>query len=278
MHHHRLSFFLLSASCLLLLTACGSAQPAANSSPINLDQASHFQAQDQLVARVNQLEQDVGGLKKDMTEAKPTLQKMRVLEHGFRQLSLELDRIEQNYTPTSSVPVPVSSADPSAVPSPAVSSSPSSVAKVDAPSLKTEALKESAPKSERKPVAKPAAKPAAKPVATAQDRTRLQAVRIGDQKNHTRLVLDLGQSAPITYDLDNQEKILVMDVKNLSPKEGLRSGRSGSDLISSWAVQNLNGASRVVVQLKKPVRVKSAARLTPDSSGGHRYYIDLVQQ
>jgi hypothetical protein len=270
MHRHHLSFFLLSASCLLLLTACGSAQPAANSSPINLDQASHFQAQDQLVARVNQLEQDVGGLKKDMTEAKPTLQKMRVLEHGFRQLSLELDRIEQSYTPTSSVPVPVSSA----VSSPAASSSSPSVAKVDAPVLKTEAPKESAPKSERKP----AAKPAAKTVATAQDRNRLQAVRVGDQKNHTRLVLDLGQSAPITYDLDNQEKILVMDVKNLSPKEGLRSGRSGSDLISSWAVQNLNGASRVVVQLKKPVRVKSAARLTPDSSGGHRYYIDLVQQ
>lgn len=106
-------------------------------------------------------------------------------------------------------------------------------------------------------------------------------VRFGQHPGKTRMVLDLGSPTTFTTDLDNNEKILLVDLKSAS-WNAASSRRLGSNpLIAGYSVQgNGSGGSMLVIELKRNARVVESAALKPRSNParGHRIYVDIAAQ
>ncbi len=219
-----------------------------------------------LAERVGRLEQNMGGIESDVanlqaevTEARPRLAKVETMERHFRQLSLELDRINQTYDVAASAHEPVVAPQvkpvPKAIPKP-----------VPAPVVKA------APKAEPvKAAPKPKAEPAAKAGAL-----KVNQVRIGEQPSgKTRIVLDSNQPAKINYDIDNGEKILVIEVPGAAWDAQQSATLKNSPLVSSYKAESDAAGSRVILQLKADAQVLGTSRLGPAKGAGHRVFLDL---
>lgn len=206
-----------------------------------------------LSQRLAALEQEVGSLKRDFETAKPTLAKVEAAEKQFRALSLELDRISNTYGMAAPVVVPAT------------------VAPVK--------IEKAPPKPTLKPtpVKKPEEKPTAKKEAMPKGPVTLNHVRFGAQGDKTRVVLDLSGAGEFSYDLDNQEKILVIEVKSAKTASALAGAVSSSPLVASYTTQSDANGSRVVVQLKEAVKVSGSGALKPSGASGHRIYLDLAK-
>ncbi|MCK6417350.1 MAG: AMIN domain-containing protein [Alphaproteobacteria bacterium] len=115
---------------------------------------------------------------------------------------------------------------------------------------------------------------------TAQSGTaEITAVRVGQHPGKSRIVIDVGQPASFSTDLDNKEKILVIEL----PKTALGAVKAQrvakNVLIAGYNTQAVNGkGARLIVELKKPVKIVSAAPLAPSNGKGHRIMLDLAAQ
>lgn len=104
------------------------------------------------------------------------------------------------------------------------------------------------------------------------------AVRIGEHGAKTRLVFDLtARTKPeLRYDLDNAEKLLVVDLP-ASSWSGKESGKPNSPLISGWTAQGgAQGGTSIAIQLKKPARVLSTEFLKAEGKDPARLVIDIA--
>lgn len=252
-------------------------------------------------SRLARLESDVAGVKSQMVLVRPILEKMPALQDKLGQLVDELQRIDAR----------VASAQAHVDALPPVTSGESSV---PAPfkSVKMAPIIDPAPKPVVKTVMPKAVEPMKKPVdsasavvvpeskgdevkpsASAPDSSKVQPapavgpdssgvptlhhIRIGEDADKTRLVLDLNKKVPYTYDLDNTEKILVIDVdaRNVSAVKSAQFEKS--PLISSYMADvGTDGKARVVLQLRRAVKVLSTSTLPPNGDKGDRVVIDLV--
>lgn len=103
------------------------------------------------------------------------------------------------------------------------------------------------------------------------------ALRLGEHPGKTRLVMDITGAAPYNYDIDNAENLLVIEL----PQTGWRAAQTQtlakSPFIQSYNVQPMDGGgSRVIIQLKGPVRVSYEAALRPEADQtSHRIVLDL---
>ena len=204
--------------------------------------------------RLSSLEQKVGSLEKDMGDAKPTLAKVAVIERQFRSLSLELDRIDQEALGTKTSMKPVAT-EFVAVPVPAIVKD-----NVAAP-------------------AKPTPTKAKTETVAVKGEKAVTGVRFGSKgANATRIVVDGGKPVSMTSDLDNNEKILVLEIKGLDWKTAKSRSSISSPLVASYSAQDSDDGSRLVLQLKKAVRVGKVQSLGPQGENGHRAFIDLTAQ
>lgn len=129
---------------------------------------------------------------------------------------------------------------------------------------------------QEKPVGKPAEKP--KPPETSSQNGAF-AVRLGEDGGKTRLVIDLGQSVTHRTDLDNDEKIMVIEI-NGAEWNGPATRTFTSPRIKSYTTQPLESGkgTRLIVTLKKPVKIALDSLLSPDTSTkNYRLVIDLKE-
>jgi hypothetical protein len=226
-------------------TSLSTAPPSEQTLPVPVSSLSSSDIE----GRLSTLEGKVGTLEQDMSEAKPTLKKVAVIERQFRSLSLELDRIDQESMTgnikTSQIIEPIETAPTTrgkkAAPRPVVKSN------------------TSAPKAKSSP--------------------SVTNVRFGSQNEKTtRIVVDGSKAVAMTADLDNQEKILVLEIKGLDWKTAMSRSAIPSSLIQSYTAQNTLDGSRLVLQLKKAVRLGKVQTLGPEGSNGHRAFLDLTAQ
>ncbi|HEU4839345.1 MAG TPA: hypothetical protein VFS88_08045, partial [Micavibrio sp.] len=120
----------------------------------------------------------------------------------------------------------------------------------------------------------------AAPVSAAALENSVTGVRIGEHGSKTRLVFDLkGKAKPaFKYDLDNAEKLLLVDMAATGWAGGT-AGRPKSPLIDSWAVtESVAGGSSVAIQLKKSARVISTQFLGPEGKDPARLVVDIAPQ
>lgn len=213
---------------------------------------------DSLDANVSGIESDVAGLQTDMTKAKPQLAKVDTMERHFRQLSLELDRINNTYGVEASAP----------------KTAPAKVEKAQlAPKPKAVEAKPLPPVSEAKANPKPVT------VKKSSAPLQVQQVRVGEQTNgKTRIVLDTSAAAKISYDIDNGEKILLIEVPNAGWAAKQTQTLKAGGLVSSYKAESDANGSRLIVQLKGPAQVVSTSRLDPSDGAGYRVFLDLAKK
>jgi hypothetical protein len=202
--------------------------------------------------RLSMIEARVSRLEGDVARAKPTLQKMDVMQSHFRALSLELDRIEASYNVT---------ADAQQVPKPIAQQpvAPKPVPPMLAP----------------KPVQKPEQQE--KAVAVSPKEAAVTSIRIGEQKNDvTRIVLDTTKPAEMKFDLDNGEHILMVELPGNKWVATKSMDLKSSPMVKSFSASSDETGSHLVIQLKMTAKVLTTARLNPSGAYGHRIYLDVV--
>lgn len=273
---------------------------AAATSPKNEDAFPASSTNLTVDQRLARLEADVAGVKSQMVLVRPILEKMPALQDKLGELVDELQRIDarvaaaqahvETLPPTTAVVEPMPAPFKPAKMTPIVEPAPVKVTAKPAPVKTIEPLKKpvevasSLAKAEPAPVAPVAAakgeetKPApvvAAPTADVSVPT-LQHIRVGDDAGKTRLVLDMNKKVPYTYDLDNTEKILIIDVDAHAVSAVKSATFDKSPLISSYAAEvGSDGKARVVLQLRRAVKVMATSTLPPNGDKGDRVVIDL---
>lgn len=262
--HQPKPFLTLAFACSLLLSGCETPADGikAKKDPVPLQKAIEEKTEVVPTAdtdKISRLQQQVAELEKEVAGNRPKIAKIDVMEQKFKDLSLGLDRIDATYNmrPATAVPTPA----PQIVPPPVVQTPP-----VTPP-----------PAPPKPPVSIPEKKvEAPKPAASGQK--TVQDLRIGEKKEYSRLVLDLGQSAKVTYDIDNEEKILLIDIPGFNWNAAKTKTFPKSLLIASYQVQTDATGAHLVVQLKAPAKVVNYS--TIEATGGKlpRAVLDIAAQ
>lgn len=101
-------------------------------------------------------------------------------------------------------------------------------------------------------------------------------IRIGEHPGKTRIVLDTRGKTSFTADLDNQEKILVIEIPNAEWNAATQQNFANAPLLSSYRIeQNGNAGIMLIVQIKKAATISYKGVMDEPKTGGQRLIIDL---
>lgn len=271
----------LAFACSLLLAACET--PADGMKKAKHDPVSLQKPETALPVpatgnedKIAKLEQQIADLQKEVAANRPKIAKIDVIEQKFKDLSLGLDKIDATYNVKPVAPSPVAPIAAAPVtPVAKIPEKPVTPVPVAPPKAPEKAPAKPEPKVE-KPKAEPVKAEAPKP-AVAGKKT-VQDLRIGEKPAFSRLVLDLGQPVKITYDIDNDEKILLIDIPGFAWDAAKTKTFPKSLLIASYQVQTDDKGSHLVVQLRKAAKVANYS--TIEATGGKlpRAVLDIAGQ
>ncbi len=104
---------------------------------------------------------------------------------------------------------------------------------------------------------------------------KLANIRMGEHPGKTRFVMDVGSQTPFSYDLDNEERVLVIELPEAQHEQKMTATISQSPYISSYVTQASEKGSRIIVQLKQPVKVIAAETIGATPMQGQRIYFDI---
>ena len=102
-------------------------------------------------------------------------------------------------------------------------------------------------------------------------------VRFGEHSDKTRVVLDTSNNVTYSYDLDNRERILMINLPGVSWQGAQQMQVYNSPVVSSYNVMpDGQGGHQVIMQLKVPAQVMWSQALAPGGSQGHRVVFDIA--
>lgn len=247
--------------------------------------------------RIAELEQEIGALRNDMNMMMPALTRLAGLERNA-SVALndiqpaaggvqggEVPRIHRNYiqatelaadNPEIEMDQPVYAA-PQTAPVPA----PAPVPLTPTARVQPAPVPVPAPPAAVQPMVQPAA-PVAQPAAytpPAINVAAVQGVRLGNHETgKTRMVFDVSKASTFTYDVDNAEKILVIEIPSTVWNAGpVTRNFMENPLVKSLAASpNGQGGTRIVVQLSAPAKVLWSQAIPPAGLQGDRIVFDLA--
>jgi hypothetical protein len=232
-----------------------------------------------LEERVLALEKNMIGVQSEVATSRPILRKVDAMERNFKALSLELDRIDRDYAISSVAGSKEKSEEKAEASSKAETPSSPLLPK---PSMQQDQPDHSAA-VKRTYVPKPVFRPLPKKVeavAPAQPNSHkltVRNLRVGEKNGGvTRIVLDTNSPARLNYDLDNNEKILVIEVPDSGWAAQKSASLTSSPLVASYKAESDKTGSRLILQLKKEATVLSTARLAAGKGSGDRVYLDIA--
>ncbi len=116
--------------------------------------------------------------------------------------------------------------------------------------------------------------PAPAPVAT-NSGIAVTGIRIGNYKDKVRIVLDATAKASFTADLDNNEKILVVELPQTGWRTDMQKTFAQNAVLSSYKTeQRADGGTRLIIQLKSRSSILYQITL-PNPNGTSRLVLDL---
>lgn len=214
--------------------------------------------------RFKRVENAVLDLRKEFETYKPSIVRLAAVESDIQNLIKELEVLLQETPPSDVTQPPVNL-----------------TAKGPAPSLNVEQLpaEPAKPKQavEKKPPEKKPPKP--KKVLPHYEDTIAENLRAGEHADKVRIVLDTNKNTEFSIDLDNDEKLIIIELPNARWIGKSVHKFSGSKLVESYSVEplNANKGSLVIIALKKQTQIVRQKRLKPDASNPyHRIYFDLA--
>lgn len=212
--------------------------------------------------RFDRLESAVTDLRREFEAVKPAVVRLVAVEDDIQDLIQELEQLLQNEPPSAVAPRAVT-------PQRAVTAPPPN--SVSAENATSAAIKPPVVLTPEKP--KPVAPP---PASNNADAQRL---RFGEHRDKTRVVIDASKNIAYSVDLDNAEKLLVIDLPGASWGGQASWSSSKSPLVSSYTVQNIDdGGSRIIMVLKRSSSILKQTMIKPNAdSRSHRLVIDLAK-
>ncbi len=104
----------------------------------------------------------------------------------------------------------------------------------------------------------------------------VNSVRLGDHPGKTRLVLDMTGASKYKVDVDNNEKLLLIELSDAGWSAAQQKVLN-NPLVKGYTTQaGPNGGTMLALELKKPVKVLGSSALKPNGQTGHRIYFDLA--
>lgn len=236
-------------------------------------------------ARIDRLESAVIAMQEDMKTLAPSMQRMAVIEQDLEALVGQLEAVlqeESGHQPA---------ATPYVAPAPASNDGPVSLQSMEDSDPMPLSAEDTAAPMATPPAATPAPAaaaptPAPTPAPTAAAPAKTQSpsglsvldVRLGEHTGKTRLVFDVTGSATFRADLDNAEKILIVEIEKAAWNAAATKTLS-SPMVQSYSTQALDGGNgvRVILVLKKNASISSQSLLKPEGAQpNHRIVIDLT--
>ena len=102
-------------------------------------------------------------------------------------------------------------------------------------------------------------------------------VRTGKYPNRTRMVLDLNTAAKYSYDIDNNERLMLVELPGVAWNSAAQRRLTGNPLVAGYTAQaSGNGGTMLVIELKRQARVKEVMALPPNAKYGNRIFFDIV--
>ena len=107
--------------------------------------------------------------------------------------------------------------------------------------------------------------------------TIAQDVRFGIHPDKTRIVIDVSSDVEFTYNIDNENGALLIDMPGTQWRGATQAPVGGSALVASYAAaSNGQGGAQMAVQLRQPVKVLWAQALAAVDGKGPRLVIDVA--
>ncbi len=103
-------------------------------------------------------------------------------------------------------------------------------------------------------------------------------LRAGEHADKIRIVIDTNKRTDFNIDLDNEEKLIIIEMPNARWISNNDHIFKASKLLESYSVEPINNGngSMIVLSLKKGTTILREKRLSPDSSNPYqRIYFDL---
>ena len=233
--------------------------------------------------RFNRLENAVLDIRREFEAVKPSIIRLVAVEQDMQDLVAQLETLLKNEPPSSATtqvemqPMALHSKGGNAPPAtrkavlvPMAQSPPElPVSQEAAASDETMAvLKENGG-------VKPSV-PVSAPVPVSAGGAQVKDLRIGEHGDKTRLVFDVTGPASYRYDIDNEEKIMIIELPGTG-WAGLAQWTSGkAPLLASYTVSPSDGGgSRVIIQLKQAVSVVYESTIAGKAGEAFRIVVDL---
>lgn len=218
--------------------------------------------------RLIRVERDVAGLRDDFRKLLPPLSNLIVAD---KKLDQTIDEIaaKNSIEPAAGAAAPMG-VRASAAPVPLKSED---MGKAPPPVTLANAVAAPAPA----PI--PQTPPAVKPVAASSGAgAAVSKLRFGEHPGRTRLVLDLSGPSPYKTELDNTEKLLLVQIPKAGWSAQAQQKLGGHPLIAGYTAQpSADGGTTLAIELVKPVKVLSEDSLPPNGTyQNHRIFIDLA--
>lgn len=100
-------------------------------------------------------------------------------------------------------------------------------------------------------------------------------VRVGEHPGKSRIVLDVNTKTGFNVDIDNNEKIMIVELPDADWSTSMSRSFGRSPIISSYAVEPSGNGHMLIFQLKKAANITYKADIGALSGSGRRIVIDL---
>lgn len=218
--------------------------------------------------RFNRVENAVVDLRKEFEAYKPSIVRLAAVESDIQNLIKELEVLLQE-TPTpqpsqtvSSDHLPPKNSEISALPK-------------QAPPL---AATNTATSQPPPPVAAKKQKRPPDRIQKSISGKVAQNLRVGEHADKVRIVIDTSKKFAHTIDIDNDEKLIIVEIPEAEWKGSTEKSFPASKILDSYSVEQTNNGkgSMIIIALKKNTSVIKQSTLSPDkTSPYHRIYFDL---
>nr|MBI1231018.1 hypothetical protein [Cytophagales bacterium] len=235
--------------------------------------------------RFDRVENAVVDLRKEFEVYKPSIVRLAAVESDIQNLIKELEVLLQETPanqhfanpragPDTTPQLRVEQLDPEPLPSilddKEASEPPTALSVQDTASPAKPSMETEKPEIEKKDT----------PTLTPQsyDDTIAQNLRIGEHSDKVRLVIDTNVKTDFSIDLDNNEKLVVIELPKAKWQGDSNMSFKDSKLVESYVAEPLNDGmgTLLILSLKKTTKILSEKRLSPDATNGfHRIYFDL---
>lgn len=218
--------------------------------------------------RFSRVENAVIDLRKEFEAYKPSIVRLAAVESDIQNLMKELEvLLQETPTPDTTPPLDlISGPDPTL-----------SVEQLQ-PEPEEPEIPIQVEKQPEKPKGQTPQPPPKQPPPINYDGVIAQNLRAGEHADKVRIVLDTNQKTPHSFDLDNNEKLILIEMPQAKWVGETKKRMPDSKLLESYEVEPINDGkgSLIIITLKKATNLIKENHLSPEpDTPYHRIYFDL---